>query len=83
MTANGKVESIANGGTHHTANGVNGRLNGSYSAAEAPHSLNETSSHVYMNGTSNRVNGSYVDQFDDDASKKDRQRLRVTIIGAG
>ncbi|KAK1542459.1 hypothetical protein CPAR01_05846 [Colletotrichum paranaense] len=83
MTANGKVESMANGSTHHTVNGVNGRLNGSYSAAEAPHSTNETSSHVHINGTSNRVNSSYVDQFDNDTPKKDRQRLRVTIIGAG
>lgn len=83
MTVNGKLDSIANDSTHVIANGGNGHLNGSYSPAEAPHSTNETSSHAHTNDTSNSFNHSHVDQIVDDAPKNDRQRLRVTIIGAG
>ncbi|KXH25723.1 hypothetical protein CSAL01_04915 [Colletotrichum salicis] len=83
MTVNGKVDSIANDITHVLVNGVNGHMNGSSSPAEALHSTNETSSHAHINGTSNGVNGSHIDQITDDAPVKDRQRLRVTIIGAG
>ncbi|KAK1659954.1 hypothetical protein BDP55DRAFT_732822 [Colletotrichum godetiae] len=83
MTVNGKVDSIANDITHVLVNGVTGHMNGSSSPAEALHSSNETSSHAHTNGTSNAVNGNHLNQITDDTSVKDRQRLRVTIIGAG
>ncbi|OHE98473.1 hypothetical protein CORC01_06264 [Colletotrichum orchidophilum] len=83
MTVNSTADLKSNGSKHATVNGANANLSGSDSPAVARYSTTETSSHAHINGASNGANGSHIDQTASEAPETNRQRLRITIIGAG